>query len=61
MESIKQYNLRLQCWEEFMNYAVEMASDDIIYIPSFMTIGSGIQVILRLLPKKFERLQCWYY
>jgi hypothetical protein len=27
----------------------------------FMTIGSGVQVILRLLPKQFERLQCWYF
>jgi hypothetical protein len=27
----------------------------------FMMTGSGIQVILRLLPHKFEKLQCWYY
>jgi hypothetical protein len=26
------------------------------YIPSFMTISSGIQVILRVLPQQFERL-----
>jgi hypothetical protein len=32
-----------------------------IYVPSFMTVGSGIQVIIGSLPKKFERLQCWYY
>jgi hypothetical protein len=32
-----------------------------IYIPSFMVKGSGIQVILWLLPQKFERLQYWYY
>jgi hypothetical protein len=27
-----------------MQYAVEMTSDDMIYIPNFMMIGSGIQV-----------------
>jgi hypothetical protein len=37
-----------------------MALGGMIYIPSFMTIGSGFQVILRLLPKKVERLQCWH-
>jgi hypothetical protein len=31
---------------------VEMASDGMIYIPSFLKIGSGIQVIL---PLQFER------
>jgi hypothetical protein len=31
------------------------------YIPSFMTIVSGIQVILRIFPQQLERLQCWYY
>jgi hypothetical protein len=34
-----------------------MISGGVIHIPSFMTIGSGIQVILRLLlPQQFERL-----
>jgi hypothetical protein len=37
---------RLQCWhylcEGFMNCAVEMGSGDMIYVPSSMTIGSGI-------------------
>jgi hypothetical protein len=33
-----------------MKYAVEMASDGMICITSFMMIGLGIQVILRLLP-----------
>jgi hypothetical protein len=32
-----------------------------IYIPSFINIRSGIQVILTLLSHQFERLQCWYY
>jgi hypothetical protein len=31
------------------------------YIPSLMTIDSGIHVIWRLLSQQFERLQCWYY
>jgi hypothetical protein len=26
-----------------------------------MTIGSGIRVILRVLPQQFERLYHWYY
>jgi hypothetical protein len=30
-----------------MNYDIEMDSDGTIYTPSFMKIGSGIQVILR--------------
>jgi hypothetical protein len=38
-----------------MKYAVEINSGSMIYsyVPSFMTIGSGIQVIFRLLPEKF--------
>jgi UDP-N-acetylmuramyl pentapeptide phosphotransferase/UDP-N-acetylglucosamine-1-phosphate transferase len=36
-------------------------SGGVIYIPSFMTFGSGIQVILSLLPQQSERLECWYY
>jgi hypothetical protein len=44
-----------------MKYAVQIVSDVMIYIPRLMTIGSGIEVILRLLPQQFERLQCWYY
>jgi hypothetical protein len=55
----------LQCWcywwEGFVNYAFEMASGSMIYIPDFMMISSGIQVILRLLTEQFERLQCCYY
>jgi hypothetical protein len=29
-----------------MKYAVEMASGGMMYIPSFITIGSGIQKLL---------------
>jgi hypothetical protein len=47
---------KLQCWyywcEKFNKYAVEMAAGGLKYIPSFMTIDSGIQVILRLLPQQ---------
>jgi hypothetical protein len=32
---------------------VKMVSDSIIYVPSFMNINSGIQVILRLLSCQF--------
>jgi hypothetical protein len=31
-----------------------------IYIQSFVKIGSGIQVILRVVFRQCERLQCWY-
>jgi hypothetical protein len=44
-----------------MNYTFEMASYGTIYIPSFMKIGSGIHVPLRLLPRQPERLRCCYY
>jgi hypothetical protein len=37
-----------------MEYTLEMASDGMIYIPSLMKIGSGIQFILRVLPQHFE-------
>jgi hypothetical protein len=42
-------------------YAIEMATGGMIYIPKFITICSGIQVILRLIPQQFERPQCRYY
>jgi hypothetical protein len=32
----------------FTKYAVEMASCGIIYLPSFMKIGIGVQAILRI-------------
>jgi hypothetical protein len=38
-----------------MKYIVEMASDGMIYIASFIRICSGIQVILRILPQKFGK------
>jgi hypothetical protein len=37
-----------------MEYSVEMASRDMIYIPSFMKIGPGIQVILRFSFRNFR-------
>jgi hypothetical protein len=37
----------------FMKYVAEMASDGKIYMPNFMIICLGIQVILRLLPRQF--------
>lgn len=41
-----------------MIYAVESVSYSIVFIPNFMKMGSGIQVILGLLPQEFKRLQC---
>jgi hypothetical protein len=35
--------------ERFMKYAVEMASGGMICFQSFITIGSGIQVVLRVI------------
>jgi uncharacterized UPF0160 family protein len=42
-----------------MKYAIEMVSIGMIYsyIPSFMMIDSGTQVMLRLLPQQFDKLQ----
>jgi hypothetical protein len=36
-----------------MKYAVKMASGGKIYMPSFVTIGSGIQIILMLVRQQF--------
>jgi hypothetical protein len=30
----------------FLNYAVEMGSDAVIYVPSFIKIGSGVQKLI---------------
>jgi hypothetical protein len=39
-----------------MKYTAEKASEGMMYIPSLMMVGSGIQVTLRLLPRQSERL-----
>jgi hypothetical protein len=36
-----------------MNRVVEMDSGGMIHLQSFMNTDSGVQVILRLLPKQF--------
>jgi hypothetical protein len=38
-----------------------MDTGGMMCIPSFMTIGPDSQVILSLLPRQSEKLQCWYY
>jgi hypothetical protein len=38
-----------------MKYTVEETSGGMIYLPSFMKIGSGIRVMLGLLLQQFER------
>lgn len=49
-------------WRElFERHAVESISYGIVFIPSFMTISSAIQRLLRLIPQKFESLQCSCY
>lgn len=42
-------------------YIVESVLFGMVFIPSFITISSGVHVILRFLPQQFQRLQCWYY
>jgi hypothetical protein len=37
-----------------MKYAVEMALRGMIYVPSFMKIGTGVQAILRLCLKNLR-------
>jgi hypothetical protein len=39
-----------------MKYIVEITTDGMIYVLNVMKTGSGIQVILRLLPRQHERL-----
>jgi hypothetical protein len=39
-----------------MNHTVKMASDGLIYTPSFKKIASGIQIILRLSARQFAKL-----
>jgi hypothetical protein len=56
MKLVKQYNLR----SFSVGITVGRALGDMMYVPSFMKIGSGIQVTLRLLPEQFKRVQCWY-
>jgi hypothetical protein len=51
----------LELWKGFMKYVVEIASGGLIHVADFITIGSRILVILRLLPQQFHMLQCWYY
>jgi hypothetical protein len=37
-----------------MKYTVELTSDDMIYLPSFLKINSIIKVMLSLLPHQSE-------
>jgi hypothetical protein len=39
-----------------MKHIIDMASDDMMYVPGYMKIFSGIELILRLLSQQFERL-----
>jgi hypothetical protein len=39
-----------------MRYVVAIGSGVMVYLSSFMRIGTGIRAILRLLPQQFERL-----
>jgi hypothetical protein len=39
-----------------MKYTVGLVSNGTMYVQCFMMIGSGIQVILRVLPQKSERM-----
>jgi hypothetical protein len=38
-----------------MEDTIQIVSGSMVYI------GSGIQVMLKLLPQQFERLRCWHY
>jgi hypothetical protein len=44
-----------------MNYAVELASGDMVYRRRFMMMDTGILVILRLMLQQFYKRQCQYY
>jgi hypothetical protein len=38
--------MHTECWEGFRKYAVEIGSGAMIYIPSFIKIGPGIQKLM---------------
>jgi hypothetical protein len=40
-----------------LKYAVEMGSGAMIYIPSFIKIGSGIQKLIRGIQRHADRLE----
>jgi hypothetical protein len=40
-----------------MKYAVEMGSGAMIYIPSFIKIGSGIQKLMRGIHRHIDRME----
>jgi hypothetical protein len=44
-----------------VRYAVQSASNGLVFVPSFMTVSSGFEVTLRLLPQQSEGLQCLYH
>jgi hypothetical protein len=44
-----------------MKYTVEIVSGGTVCIRSFIKIGLGTQVILRIFLRQLERLQCKYY
>jgi hypothetical protein len=45
----------------FFQFQYLIRQGGMMYIPSFMTAVSDMQVLLRLLPQEFERLLCWRY
>jgi hypothetical protein len=57
--TVREHSMLVLLMGEFVRNVVEMAPGDTIDI-RFIKIGSGIQIIESLLPKRFERLQCWY-
>jgi hypothetical protein len=56
MKYIKQYNFGGRS----VGITDEMTSVGMTYIPTFKKIGSGIQIILRVLSQQLERLSYWY-
>jgi Uri superfamily endonuclease len=42
-----------------MKYAVEMGSCAVIYIPSFIKIGSGIQKLIRRIHRHIDTQTAW--
>jgi hypothetical protein len=52
LEAINKYSYtrrHTDWWERFMKYAIEMGSGTMMYIPSFIKIGSGIHKLIRRL------------
>jgi hypothetical protein len=48
-------------WEEFIKYALEMGSGAMLYAPSFIKTGSGIQMLIGRTHKHTDIETAWLF